>query len=47
MYAEIGKKKCRIVIAEVAFCINALSYDINVGNYSIPKYTIYLKKVNS
>ncbi len=45
-YADMGKKKCGIVIAKVAFCINASSYDINVGNYSISKYTIYLKKVN-
>jgi hypothetical protein len=33
MYADMGKKKCRIVIAKVAFCMNATSYDINVGDY--------------
>ncbi len=42
----MGKKKCGIVIAKVAFCINAASYGINVGTYSSNKYTIYLKKVN-
>ncbi len=29
MYADMGKKKCRIVIAKVAFCItNLLKYEM-------------------
>ncbi len=43
MYADIGKKKCGNVIAKVDFCINATSYDINMGDYDNTqiKYIIF------
>ncbi len=33
MYADMGKKKCRIVISEVAFCIISLPKVWNACNY--------------
>jgi hypothetical protein len=32
MYADMGKKKCGIVIAKVAFCITDTPTTLNVGD---------------
>ncbi len=33
MYADMGKKKCGIVIANVTFCITNTPTTLNVGDY--------------
>ncbi len=43
MYADMGKKKCRIVVAKVVFCITNTPTTLNVGDYDNTqiKYIIF------